>query len=618
MSSENNETTRVLLFSDNPEIIDRIKGMLSAAEAGNFKIIAVRQLSAAINQMKIDDTDIVLQDLKASGNNSIMPFQTLYAAGPAIPIIVLVGNTEQGLAENALREGAHDFIVKDRISTCVLEHSIRLAIELKRLKDSQKKQNALLSALMNSSNDAIIFSVDRNYRYIAFNEKYHKEMLDEYNVDIQIGMNMVDLITDTNIRKKTRESIDHVLSGESYTEIQFQPDISMYHELNWGPINLDGKIVGASVFIRDVTERKKTEEEIINLAKFPSENPNPVLRISRQGKLLYINAAGSRFLTDLNLQLLKPVPPNFQQVVSEVLSGSTSQELEIQHGNRFYSFSVSPVIKAGYANLYGRDLTEHRADKDRIINLNNELLQKNAELEQLVYVASHDLRSPLVNVQGFTRELGLLIDEITTMATEFDLPGKQETRLHEIVEKEFPETQNYILASIVKMETLLRGLLKLSRIGRVVHSRIHVDINEIVSGVLRSMEYQIQENDVLVETTDLPPCMGDPDMMNQIFSNLIENAIKYRSETRACIIRISGKTVNDSVVYTVEDNGIGIAAEHQKRVFEIFHRLNPHIGEGEGLGLTIVKKAVLQQGGNIRLESIPDKGSIFSITLNAG
>lgn len=165
------------------------------------------------------------------------------------------------------------------------------------------------------------------------------------------------------------------------------------------------------------------------------------------------------------------------------------------------------------------------------------------------------------------------------------------------------------------MDSLLSGLLKLSRLGRAALNIEQVDMSKLISNVVGSFEFRIKETDVTVKVDELPPCRGDEVQINQVFSNLLDNALKFIDTSRAGIIRISGQKKNGQVIYYIEDNGIGISEEFQDVIFEIFYKLDGDASTGEGLGLTIVRKILDRQSGKIWLESEPGKGSKFFVSL---
>jgi signal transduction histidine kinase len=237
-------------------------------------------------------------------------------------------------------------------------------------------------------------------------------------------------------------------------------------------------------------------------------------------------------------------------------------------------------------------------------------------LEQIVYVASHDLRSPLVNVDGYGRELQYLVEELRTALGE---TGADELDVNaaKAVLPEMTDALRHIRNSTAQMDALLKGLLRLSRLGRSALCVEALDMNELMARIVSSFEFQIRSAGIALEIGELPSCQGDAVQVAQVFSNLLGNAVKYIDPQRSGLIRISGGAELGRSVYCVEDNGIGIAAEHQNKIFELFHRLNPAETEGEGLGLTIVRQLVGRLGGEIRLESQPGEGSRFFVTLPA-
>jgi len=261
------------------------------------------------------------------------------------------------------------------------------------------------------------------------------------------------------------------------------------------------------------------------------------------------------------------------------------------------------------------DITARKADETRLAQYAAEVAEKNKELETVVYIASHDLRSPLVNVQGFSTELAQACQRLTSRVTE--APGNvvEKNQLTELLLGDIPEALSFIQGGVAKMDRLLAGFLRFSRLGRAALNIERLDINEMLRDIVRTMDFQIKQNRTTVEIEPLPPCLGDATQINQVFSNLLENALKYRELTRPGRIRVTGRVEDGRSIYAVEDNGIGIAPEHQSRIFEIFHRLNPSVSGGEGLGLTIAQKILARQDGTIRVNSIAGKGATFLVSL---
>jgi len=244
-----------------------------------------------------------------------------------------------------------------------------------------------------------------------------------------------------------------------------------------------------------------------------------------------------------------------------------------------------------------------------------ELLTANEELQSILYVASHDLRSPLVNITGFSAEIKTLTEEIEEYLLKTYNFKKDKTYLE--LKKELSYSTKLIHLNTTKMESLLKGLLRLSRLGKSALNLKKIDVNKLVQKIILGMNYQIEQSGATIETEKLPFCYSDETITGQIFTNLLDNAVKYLAPERKGLIKIyCSNSTKYYITYCVEDNGIGIKKEHQSKIFEMFHRLEPNSAvEGIGIGLTIIQKMIKKLNGYIHLDSVINKGSRFYVTF---
>jgi PAS domain S-box-containing protein len=278
----------------------------------------------------------------------------------------------------------------------------------------------------------------------------------------------------------------------------------------------------------------------------------------------------------------------------------------------FEAFQTSP----GRIAIMFSDVTERRQAEQARERLMRQLSAKNEDLESIVFIASHDLRSPLVNIRGFSGELEKSAQALADLLHQETLTDAGRVQSERILTSDIPESLRFINSGSAKMENMLNGLLRLSRVSAAQSRPCRIDVSDLLKRVLTDFKYLTKTGDVSIEIApDLPACLGDPFLVGQVFSNLIDNAIKYRSPARALSVSITARTAGAFVEYRVADNGIGIAPEHVGKVFDIFHQLNPAAGNGQGLGLTIVKKIIDAQEGAVAIESAPDAGTTVILKL---
>jgi light-regulated signal transduction histidine kinase (bacteriophytochrome) len=254
--------------------------------------------------------------------------------------------------------------------------------------------------------------------------------------------------------------------------------------------------------------------------------------------------------------------------------------------------AISPRL----VNGHGIKAQRNRAQNELALKV-NELARSNDDLEQFAYAASHDLQEPLRMVATYTQ----LLSE----------------RYRGKLDAEADKYIHYAVDGAIRMQMLIRDLLAFSVAGRHGTEVKATDCGTILRSALLNLTVAAEESGARIEYSDLPVVMSNAAQLQQVFQNLIGNAIKFRSFASP-IIQISAQKHNEEWIFSVSDNGIGIMPEHQESIFVIFQRL--HTREeyaGNGIGLAICKKIIERHGGTIWTESPPQGGTTFKFTLMA-
>jgi signal transduction histidine kinase len=299
----------------------------------------------------------------------------------------------------------------------------------------------------------------------------------------------------------------------------------------------------------------------------------------------------------------------------------------------------SQGVHRGFAKVT-RDMTERRRWEEQVRQLNEQLqqrvndlarsnqqlAQKSEENEMFVYSVSHDMRSPLVNLQGFSQELSLVANDLKDLLNGDGVPPELRARGAAIIDGEMAESVQYIQTAVSHLSKIIDALLRLSRAGRIVYQERRVDLNEMVARIVDTLSATVKSRGAKIIVHDLPPTWGDPAALEQLFSNLISNALNYLDPKRAGLIEVGcAETVvadEDEVeqparAYYVRDNGLGLTDKDRGKLFRAFQRFHPEAARGEGMGLAIVRRIVERHNGRVWVESKSGEGTTFYVTLQA-
>lgn len=280
---------------------------------------------------------------------------------------------------------------------------------------------------------------------------------------------------------------------------------------------------------------------------------------------------------------------------------------------------------------FNRELEERVHERTVELNSTNEqlvyylddLTHKNEENEMFVYSVSHDLRSPLVNLQGFSQELIATSEDMRKLLSTHECPPELKKRGLALIDEDMAGSIRFIQAGVMRLSNIIDALLRLSRAGRVEYHKQFVDLNQTVRRIVDSVQSVATQSGAVIQVKDLPQIWGDATAVEQIFANLIGNALNYLDPGRPGVIEVGylhqpEETRNTALnVYYVKDNGLGISDSAKAKLFHIFQRFHPNSAKGEGVGLSIVRRMVERHGGRVTVESKEGEGTTFFVTLPA-
>ncbi|MEX3839988.1 MULTISPECIES: sensor histidine kinase [unclassified Paraburkholderia] len=274
-----------------------------------------------------------------------------------------------------------------------------------------------------------------------------------------------------------------------------------------------------------------------------------------------------------------------------------------------------------------------------LASANEHLRQESQDNEMFIYSVSHDLRSPLVNLQGFSKELQVSCDDLRTQVEAAGLPEHEYRAMAEVLDGDVDESLKYLRQAVARAAAIIDALLRISRAGRLEYRWQRVNVARLVERVLGGLAEE-RTKAARIEVGELPPAWGDPAALEQIFGNLIENALQHLDTARPGRVEIgaleagaqsagepgksAGKDPGKSAggapgertrTYFVRDNGVGIAQAYLPKLFRAFQRLHGGESPGQGTGLALARRIAERHGGRVWVESTEGAGSTFFVAL---
>lgn len=425
-------------------------------------------------------------------------------------------------------------------------------------------------------------------------------------------------------REKDAEDMRKLLRNEDVVGSEIRT-IAKNGEIRWERIfahpiwdEKENRLIGIVGAVQDITQQKIAEEQLKETLSqqnaILSNIPDMAWMKDKEGHYIAVNEEFLNFVkmnlsqvigkTDLEIfqtHLAEIYRNGDKQVVEYKKQLRIEEKLDLENGKIRWAETIkTPIINAtgtvmGTTGI-SREITERKLAELERENLIKELETKNTELERFTYTVSHDLKSPLVTITGFLNYL-----EKSARAGDFERFKKDIERIQQAVDK---------------MQTLLRDLLELSRVGRIMNEPVEANFNEIVHEALAIVEGNIKAKNINIEFVDNDyKIIGDKIRLVEVFQNLIENGIKFMGKQPNPTIRIGSIIKPDKpMTFFVQDNGIGIDPKFADRIFGLFNKLDTD-SPGSGIGLTLVKRIVEVHGGKIWVESEFGKGSTFYFTL---
>ena len=607
---------RILWADDNADMRAYVSRLLGS----RFQVLAVTDGQSALAAAREHKPDLVLSDVMMPKLDGFGLLREL-RADPAlceIPIILLSGRAGEESRIEGIEGGADDYLMKPfsaRELIARVETHLKIARMRQQAKDSIRESESRFRVFAEMA-PAILWITEADGS-CSFVSRGWRDFTGEAE-QAALAFGWLELVHPEDREQTARILMDAVAKREEFSmDFRLRRRDGEYR-WTWNSgrprFHPDGAFAGLAGSLIDIHERKQAAQASALLSAIVDSSEDAIIRKDLNGIIMSWNKSAERLFgysaeEAIGQSILLLIPPDRVGEEPGILD-------RMKHGERVEHFETIRVRKDGAplnisltispikdsdgrivgASKIARDITERVRQDEALRTANAALKQANADLQQFAYSASHDLQEPLRMVAVFS----------------------------ELLQKRFgdqlgPAGNNYVVQTLEgakRMQTLLHDLRTYLEVSTAEPQTMDaVDAGQVLDKTLLNLDVTIRESGASIDKTALPRVRLGAVQLEQVFQNLIANAIRYRSAASPRI-RISASRQGEKWLFSVEDNGIGIEPQYQQQIFGIFKRLHSSSEyPGTGMGLAICQRVVERAGGRIWVESEAGKGSTFYFTV---
>ena len=612
---KNQSKSTILLVDDRPANILALEKLLETKERSFLRASSgAEALKFALNR----DVDLIILDVQMPAMDGFEVSQILKSNGRTKDIPIIFASAEKKEYSSMLKgfeEGAVDYLYKPldpEITKAKVSVLLKLQLQKKELieKNISLEQSALL---INNSADIIGVIDEATLKFEEVNQAFTSIL--GYPSDEVRGTSLEFFLGDED-RASIKKLKTNARERISFETRAYCKDRSI-RWLQWNVVIRGGKWF---INARDITLVKQVEKIRDYLATIVKQSNDAIYIHDESGKVISWNQGAEEIYgyteeESLKMKIWNIIPQHLhgetQQMIDTVVKGQGLHSLETRritkHGKLVdVLFSATVIVDPENKNksvaITERDITLQKIADEQIEQLNadlktniTELEATNKELESFSYTISHDLRSPLRALSGYSR----LLEE--------DYGDKLDDGAKRMLKS--------IANNAAKMGKLIDDLLAFSKMGKTEVSKSEVNLGELVGAIIDEIRRSTTcKTDFDIK--DLPIARADRAMINQVWINLISNAVKYSGKKDSPKIEIGSYLEDNEVVFYVKDNGAGFDMVYAGKLFGVFQRLHrAEDYEGTGIGLAIIHRIIMRHAGNVWAEGKANEGATFYFSL---